>query len=182
MGTVIGITDKKKIWEDASVFLDHSFPSAYPEFAELGIFPKEKEGTIMGFNPDMMEQWFHGDYIKGRASGEMILEYLRYNYLLEDCIGLPELGGIYQKGPIFFSKYFEGKAIFAWQSVLKMPRGRYVPYLIQFGGPVVFCLHWMGGLCKENFIALRHTESSRIYAKPTQEFFPDNVIALRAKS
>jgi hypothetical protein len=182
MSTVTSITDRKNILKSESVFLDHSFPSGYPEFAEFGIFPKEKEGTTTGFNPDLMEQWFHGEYIKGRASGEMILAYLKYNYLLEDCIGLPELGGIYQKGAIFFSKHFEGKAVFAWQSILSMPRGRYVPYLIQFGGPVVLCLHWMGGLCKENFVALKHTEGSRIYAKPTQEFSLNNVIAFKAKS
>jgi len=180
MNTVSNLADRAKKKTEGIVLLDYEFPSEYPEFAYLGAFPKTEEGEVKGFEINRMELWSHEDCIKGRASGEMVLEYLRYNYLLEDCIGLQELGGIYRKGPLFFEEHFGDKAVFAWQAVFKMPRDWRIPYLIIFGGSVVFCLHWIGALCKENFVALRHTESSRLYTTPREEIqINDNIVAFK---
>jgi len=170
--TPINLEEKKKLKEENTVVLDYSFPSGYPEFADFYITPEEKEGNITAFDMKKVLHWYHGDYIKGRVNGEMLLMYLRYNYLLEDSIGLPELGGIYKKGSIFFEKNFGDNAVFAWRSILSLPRGRYIPYLIKFGGPVVLCLYWLGALWHPNFITLFHTKDSRITSISHEEEVP----------
>jgi len=183
MNTIINPDGRLERKTEDLVFLDHEFPSAYPEYAKLNVFPKREEPSVTGFDINEMEPWFHGNAIKEYANGEIILEYLRDHILFDDCIGLPELGGIYAKGDAFFREHFGDKAVFAWQAVLKIPRGRYVPYLIDFAGHVILCLHWMGGICKENFIALRHTENSRIYTTQQEEagIKASNVFVLGAK-
>lgn len=158
---VVSLTGKRKAAEDKNVIIDLSAPSEYLEFSERVIYPESQKG-VREFNPKTLEQWFHGDYIKGKVTGQIIFDYLNVNGLFADCLGFPELEGIQKRGISFFREHFEGKAVFGWRAVLKLPNGDYrVPYLIEYLGEVVLCLYWVGAFWKENFVALCFTEKCR---------------------
>jgi hypothetical protein len=184
MNKIGNIEDRLKQKNEGVILLDYEFPSAYPDFIERRIFPKPEVGLVKGFEISKMEQWSHENCMTGKVSTEMIFNYLQFNGLLDDCIGYPELGGIYEKGPEHFEKHFPGKAVFAWQATVDLPRGRCVPYLTIAYGILAVCYKWMIALCEPGFVSLRHTEHSRIYSVLDEQNSVDNgnIIAFPRKA
>lgn len=160
MASVSSLSQRRRLVEDGNVIIDLSAPSDYQEFSARVMYPELQKGT-REFDPKMLQRWFHGDYISGKVTGQIIFDYFKFNELFEDCVGFPELEGIQKKGLSFFREHFKGKAVFGWRAILDTPRDRRVPYLIEYLGEVVLCLYWVGALWHENFIALRFVAGER---------------------
>jgi hypothetical protein len=152
--------DRKREENKNIIIIDPSLPSAYPEYASKVLYPQNME--VRGLNPTKLQHWFHIDYIKGRASGDMVLGYLTLNGLFEDCIGLHELEGIQQKDVYFFRAYFGGEVVFGWRSLMVIGKDYWVPGLIEFGGEVMLRLFLLKIIWLDNFTALRLTEKAHI--------------------
>ncbi|MFA6493665.1 MAG: hypothetical protein WCT49_01315 [Candidatus Paceibacterota bacterium] len=147
------------------VLLDHDFPASCPELGKFDIKTESKpeDRKVKGFDILKMKQWITEEHIKHRISANGVLEYLRRNDMLANCVGLAELGGIYKKGPDFFEKNFGFGVIFAWNSIIDTPNGPQVPYLVNFGDSMALWFHRLESRANECCITLLHTKGSRIY-------------------
>lgn len=111
-----------------------------PEFIAL-----EKIGPAEYALPSI-NLWLHdGQKNGGVTTGNRIYDDLKSNNMLEGCLGLADGLAIQQKGIEVFRKFFGGKAMFLWKSVVQYRVGfLFVPFLIEFGGLVVVLWHWLG--------------------------------------
>lgn len=176
---------KKEMKNEDVVIVDPSAPWEYPEYAEyasLAMYPPSKDVGLCRFDPTKLERWYYGDYIKGRVSGAMVLDYLIFNDLFEDCVAFRELEGIQKKGLSFFREHFSGKAVLGIRGIIDTGEDRFVPALIEFGGVVKFCLYRVNSLWYENFVVLRFTENARIDAPVVDGHFASNVFLFKRKS
>lgn len=180
------ITESKKaIKNEDIIIIDPSAPWEYPEYAQyasLAAYPQSKDAELSRFNPTKLERWYYGDYIKGRVSGAMVLDYIILNSLFEDCAAFRELEGIQKKGLPFFRKHFAGKAVLGVRGIIGAKEDRSVPALIEFGGTVKFCFYRMNSLWYENFIVLRFTENARVDASVVDGHSASNVFLFKKKS
>lgn len=163
--------------------------TGFPVFAERVIFLEEKEMAIVNFPKrrdavfiSRFTPWYHGNYIKGRVSGEIILEYLKQNDLFSGCAGVRELGLIEQEGIYFFRERFQGNVVFGLRDITEDAAGDcWAPCLLEFGGSVVrrfFLLkaHWF-----ENYVVLRIATNTRTRTISRGEYADDNLLFFTGK-
>ncbi len=122
-----------------------------PEFLAL-----ERSG-LSDYDLAKIVQWLHdGQKNGGRVTGNQIHEYLKAGNMLEGCLGFADLLAIQKLDVDNFRKYFAGKAVFGWKSVVRFRNGNlYVPYLFEVGGQVKFRWFWLGNVFDVDNPALR---------------------------
>jgi hypothetical protein len=163
--------------------------AGFPVFAELVIFLEEKEMAIVNF-PNRRDAvfisrftpWYHGNHIKGRVSGEIILEYLKQNDLFNDCAGVRELGQIEQEGIYFFRERFQGNVVFGLRDIIEdAEKDCWAPCLLEFGGIVVRRFFLLKAPWFENYVALRIATNTRPRIIARGEYAEDNLLFFTGK-
>lgn len=152
----------KKAGFETPIHVDRKARPVYPDWVDQDSinteeFLKLERSGLSDYDLAKIVQWLHdGQKNGGRATGNRIHEHLKTSNLLEVCLGLADLQAI-QKLPVeTFRKYFKGKAVFGWKSVVRRRYGYLlVPYLVEDGGQVKLHWFWLGYDFRERHPALR---------------------------
>ena len=144
------------------VHVDRSVRPVYPDWVDQAYintpeFLALERSGLSDYDLGKIVQWLHdGQKNGGRVVGNRIHEHLKVGSMLEGCLGLADLQAI-QKLPVeTFQKYFAGKAVFGWKSVVRDRFGRLsVPYLFEDGGQVKLNWSWLARVFNEGRPALR---------------------------
>jgi len=126
--------------------VDRSQKPAYPEWVTEALYPKLEQTGPWEFDITSLELYLHekqksGSYIGGHD----LHKHLKKQEMLAGCLGLTDILAIQARGIEFFRKHFQGKAVFAWKSIVQNS-GRLlrVPCLYEDGGQVVLGWDWLG--------------------------------------
>ena len=78
--------------------------------------------------------------------------------MLDSCLGLRDGEEIQKKGIAVFRKFFDGKALFLWKSIVgDRGDGRHVPFLTALGDEVVMTWYWLDHVWDSSDPAARFT-------------------------
>lgn len=133
----------KAVIVDPIIRVDRSIRPVYPDWVKTVMHPELENTGPAEYDGSKLDQWLHPDQ-KNFVQGNAIYDYLNDKNLLSGCLGLRDLEEIQKKGIAFFRQNFQGKAVFAWKSVVRRRGGNLnVPYLCGFGGVVVHW-YWLG--------------------------------------
>ena len=120
--------------------VDHLVRPVYPDSVKKVVHPELENLGPTEFDANKLELWVQ-DGQKGNKAiqGHKIYEHLKENKMLEGCLGLRDLEEIQKKGIDFFRRFFRGKVVFAWKSVVLYHRYNelYVPCLAEAIGMVL---------------------------------------------
>jgi len=127
------------------IHVDRSVRPSYPDWMKEIVYPELENTGPAEYDISLVEQWLHEDQKKGKwIEGNKIHSHLKNNDTLKTCLGLRDLEEIQKKGAVFFRKYFQDKAVFAWKSVVRNRGGSLgVPFLYEDGGVVVMRWSWL---------------------------------------
>lgn len=125
---------------DPIVHVDRSVRPSYPNWVATVMHPELENVGPGEYDITKAEKWLHhgqGKWIEGNK----IYAYLKETGDFKNHYTLRDLEEIQERGIAFFRKYFAGKAVFAWGSVVRDRHGGLsVPYLYEIDGGVV--LDW----------------------------------------
>lgn len=138
----IPVSAEEKI--DTIIRVDRTVPPTYESWVKE---VKHKDLELVGpaeYNINKVEQYLLPKQEKGIVTGNDIYKHMTDNGMLKNQLGLADLLAIQVKGITFFRKYFAGKAVFGWKSVvLNVYVNLLVPYLVEHGGQVVLYWYWI---------------------------------------
>lgn len=142
---------------DTLISVDYSIRPAYPDWVRMVMHPELGLTGPVEYDLGTIDPWLHDDQKNGRSmEGYRLYEYLKDKNMLEGCLSLRDGEEIQKKGLAVFRKFFQGKSVFLWKSVVQ---GRFgilvVPYLYENGGQVVVDWDWLGGVWDDSNPALR---------------------------
>ena len=142
---------------DTIIRVDRSIRPVYPGWVKTVQHPDLEPLGPAEFDASRLELWLHeGQSDNKYTKGHKIYEHLKEKKILEDCLGLRDLEEIQKKGLAFFRKFFKGKTVFGWKSVVLDRYGSLrVPYLCGSGDKVVLDWRWLGSGWGGNNPALR---------------------------
>ncbi len=113
------------------------FRLAYPKWVKKVKHPDLEVGPLR-FDVAKLEQWLVPGQQEGWVLGHAIYEALKAEDGIPSCLGLIDLFSVQCYGFDFFCKYFKGKTVCGWRSVVDDRRGRrYVPFLVESHHQVV---------------------------------------------
>jgi hypothetical protein len=130
---------------DTIIRVNRSVSPVYPEWTRK-VMHKDLELSGPGeYDISIVQEWRHSDQDNGVVKGDVIYKHLKNNDMIKDQLGLADLLAIQAKGIAFFRKYFTGKAVFGWKSVVRASNDNLrVPDLIEDGGEVLLPWRWLG--------------------------------------
>lgn len=135
---------KPEVPLDTIIRVDRAVCPVYPDWMKKVMHPELEGAGPSEYDLTTIEQWLHDDQKKGVVVGNRIYDHLKETDTLKDCLGLRDGEEIKKKGTEVFRKFFGGKAVFLWASVVQRRNGRlHVPYLIEDGGGVVVYWDWL---------------------------------------
>lgn len=138
------------------IAVDRTIRPLYPEWVKEVIYLELEVAGPESYDVGTLTQWLHDNQKTGVVTGNVIHEHLKNNNMLESCVGLRDLEEIQKKGINFFRRYFQGKAVFGWKSVVRDSGGSLsVPYLIEVGSEVLLGWSWIGNDWSSDDPALR---------------------------
>lgn len=114
-----------------------------------------------------IELFYHPKQKDGYIEGNELYAYLKENKLLEGCLALEDLEEIQNLGVEEFRKYFNGKFVYAWNSVRHLDSRLHVPFLYADGDRVVLYWAWLGSAWDSYDPALRVASTSSSESKPS---------------
>lgn len=134
---------REEVLPDSTIRIDRTIRPTYPEWFKELVHPELESAGPPEFDAAKLGHWLHPDQVNGTVGGKKLLKYLEDKKMLESCLGLRDLEEIQRKGVAFFRKYFQGKTVFGWRSVVRNHHGYLiVPYLVESGDKVVVHWHW----------------------------------------
>lgn len=130
---------------DTRVQLDRAQRLVYPDWMKKVMHPELETMGPSIYDLATVQLWLHDGQKGGNwAKGQTIYDHLKSNNMLEGCLGLADGLAIQQKGIEVFRKFFAGKAVFLWKSVVQDRDGDlHVPYLLERVGVVVVNWDWL---------------------------------------
>ncbi len=142
---------------DTIIRVNRSVKPAYPDWMKKVMHPELETTGPAEYDLATVQLWLHEGQQGGNwAKGQRIYDHLKSNNMLEGCLGLADGLAIQQKGIEVFRKFFAGKAVFLWKSVVQNRGGDlHVPYLIEHRGEVVVHWRWLGRDWRGNNPAVR---------------------------
>lgn len=143
---------------DPIIRVDRSIrPPSYPDWVEKVMHPELENVGPAEYDIAKTEQWLHDGQQNGKwIEGDKIYAHLNETGDLKNHFTLRDLEEIRKKGLAFFRKYFNGKAVFGWGSVVRSRNSRLcVPCLYGDGDEVVLDWDWLGGDWGSNRPGLR---------------------------
>ncbi len=127
--------------------VDRSVRPQYPDWVDKVMHPELENTGPKRFDLGRVRDnlWLHdGQKNGGRVTGQVIYDYLKSTDTLKTCLGLRDGEEIRKKGIKTFRKYFGGKAVFLWKSIVRNRSGSLsVPYLFEYVGQVVVYWNWL---------------------------------------
>ncbi len=146
--------------KDSSIIrVDRTIKPSYPDWVKEVLHPDLEAQGPAEYSAESIDQWFLEAQKTGIVTGNQIYAKLQENdnQLLKTCLGLRDLEEIQKKGIAFFRKYFKGKAVFGWSSVVRDRDGSlYVPSLCEDGDQVSLRWYWVDDAWDSSDPALRH--------------------------
>jgi hypothetical protein len=138
--------------------VDRSISPVYPAWMREVVHPElEKTGPGEYDIKTDVEQWLHdGQENGGLVKGQVIYDHFLATDTLQTCLGLRDLEEIQKKGVTFFQQHFQGKAVFAWKSVVRHQDGYLrAPYLCEGSDRVLLGWYWLERGWYAHYPALR---------------------------
>ena len=131
---------------DTLIRVDRSSRLVYPYQVVTVMHPELEPTGPAEYDLATIDPWLHDGQKNGRCmEGHKLYEYLKENGMLESCLSLRDGEEIQKKGIAVFRKFFQGKAVFLWKSVVQnRDDDLFVPYLCENGGWVVMVWSWLG--------------------------------------
>ncbi|MBI2439609.1 MAG: hypothetical protein HYV45_03375 [Candidatus Moranbacteria bacterium] len=126
---------------DTLIRVDRSVPLVYPNWVKTVMHPELELTGPVEYDLGTIDPWLHDGQKNGRyMEGHKLYEYLKNKKMLESCLSLRDGEEIQKKGLAVFRKFFHGKAVFLWKSVVRSRHGNlFVPSL--YGDDEVV-VHW----------------------------------------
>lgn len=154
---IVSFEKKPEPVPDIIVRVDRSIRPVYPDWVKTVMHPELEPTGPAEYDLATINPWLHDGQKNGRCmEGHKLYEYLKENGMLESCLSLRDGEEIQKKGIAVFRKFFQGKAVFLWKSVVQNRDGDFrVPYLCKTGGWVVMVWSWLDSNWHGNFPALR---------------------------
>lgn len=142
---IVSFEKKPEPVPDIIVRVDRSIRPVYPDWMKLVMHPELEPTGPAEYDLATIDPWLHDGQKNGRSmEGHKLYEYLKENGMLESCLSLRDGEEIQKKGIAVFRKFFQGKAVFLWKSVVQNRDGDFrVPYLCKTGGWVVMGWSWL---------------------------------------
>ena len=142
---------------DTLVRVDRSIRPVYPDWVKTVMHPELEPTGLVEYDLGAVDPWLHDGQKNGRyMEGNELYEYLKEQKMLESCLSLRDGEEIQKKGPTVFRRFFQGKAVFLWKSVVQFRCGSlYVPCLCEGGDQVVVHWDWLDDGWGDYFPALR---------------------------
>jgi hypothetical protein len=127
---------------DTLIRVDRSIRPVYPDWVKTVMHPELELTGPVEYDLGTIDPWLHDGQKNGRSmEGHKLYEYLKEKKMLESCLSLRDGEEIQKKGLAVFRKFFQGKAVFLWKSVVQSRDGDLrVPYLCGDDDEVV--VHW----------------------------------------
>lgn len=137
--------------------VDRSVRPSYPDWMKDILHPELELSGPAEFDLSKVEQWLHDGQKGGKwIKGEKLYEHLKGNDMLDSCFNLADLLAIQTQGLETFRRFFKGKAVFGWKSIVRSRLGSLsVPCLIGGGSEVVLGWDWLDNGWSGSFPALR---------------------------
>ncbi len=157
---------------DSVIYVDRSTPFSYPEGVKRVMHPELEAIAPSRYDVAKLEQWTHHLQKDGKCiEGNKIFTHLKNTNTLKTCVGVRDLYEIQKKGIVFYQKYFYGKAVFGWASVVQYFIGDLlvdllVPYLCESDGGVVLVWDPLSRNWYSDNPALRHVSSTQAVVQP----------------
>lgn len=131
---------------DTLIRVDRSIRPVYPDWVKTVMHPELEPTGPVEYDLGTIDPWLHDGQKNGRyMEGHKLYEYLKEKKVIERCLSLGDGEEIQKKGLAVFRRFFQGKAVFLWKSVVQYRRGRlHVPYLCEGGDEVVVYWRWLG--------------------------------------
>lgn len=135
---------KRSLTLDTFVSVDRSERPPYPSWVTGVLYPELEKVGPRKYRPNKVRPWLHPDQESGSTTGNVTHEYLRDNDMLKDCLGLADAIEIQKKGIEVYRKFFGGKVVYFWKSVVRDSDGNLrVPYLYEGGDEVMLDWDWL---------------------------------------
>lgn len=131
---------------DTLIRVDRSVKPVYPDRMKKVMCPELEATGPAEYDLSQVALWLHDGQKDGcYMEGHKLYEYIKANNILESCLSLRDGEEIQKKGIHVFRKFFGGKAIFLWKSVVRHRNGDLViPCLYDGGDRVILPWHWLG--------------------------------------
>jgi molybdopterin converting factor small subunit len=141
---------------DTIIRVNRSDDTIYPAWVKERLHKKLELSGPSEYDIGTIEEWYHPEQENGVVKGEVIYTYQADKDMLKDQLSLADLLAIKTKGIVFFRRYYFGKAVFGWKSVVRdVDDDLLVPYLIEYGGEVILFWYWLGEDWDSSYPALR---------------------------
>lgn len=142
---------------DTFIHIDRSIRPVYPDWVKMGMRPELELTGPVEYDLGTINTWLHDGQKNGRyMEGYKLYEYLKEKKMLESCLSLRDGEEIQKKGIAVFRKFFQGKAVFLWKSVVQDRNGYLnVPYLYEDGDEVAVYWYWLDSIWDDHYPALR---------------------------
>jgi hypothetical protein len=144
---------------DTLIRVDRSIRPVYPNWVKTVMHPELEPTGPVEYDLGTIDPWLHDGQKNGRyMEGHKLYEYLKDKKMLEGCLSLRDGEEIQKKGLAVFRKFFGGKAVFLWKSVVQHRNGNlFVPSLYEDDDLVVVFWFWLDYGWRDFNPALRFT-------------------------
>lgn len=122
--------------DDSLIRIMRPVKPTYPNWVREVMHPELEDVGPGEYDLAQIDPWLHdGQRNGGRVTGNRIYEDFERNDGLKTCLGLRDGEEIQKKGIAVFRRFFAGKALFLWKSVVRSFDGDLVvPYLGEGSG------------------------------------------------
>jgi len=129
---------------DTLIRVDRSIRPVYPDWVRTVMHPELEPTGPVEYDLGTVDLWLHYRQKNGPSlAGYKPYEYLKKKKLLEVCLSLRDGEEIQKKGIAVFRKFFQGKTVPLWKSIVQARSGGLrVPYLCEHDGMVVMRWDW----------------------------------------
>lgn len=146
---------------DPIIRVDRSISPSYPPWMRMVMHPELENTGPAEYDLAKIDPWLHPEQRDGnQIEGNKIYTYLKDTGDLGNHLVLRDLEEIQKKGIIFFRKYFAGKVVFGWGSVVRDCGGNLsVPCLYEDNGKVFLHWNWLGNSFNSRSPGLHHAST-----------------------
>jgi|WetSurMetagenome_2_1015567.scaffolds.fasta_scaffold00428_4 hypothetical protein len=149
---------------DTIIRVNHSVSPVYPSWMRKVLHKDLEFFGPSEYDISLAKEWYHPEQENGVIKGEVIYKYLKDNDMIKDQLGLADLLAIQAKGIAFFHKYFAGKTVSGWKSVIWSSHESFnVPYLVERRGEVILRWPWLGLDWDSRSPALRFADGTKLF-------------------
>ncbi|MDQ5976918.1 MAG: hypothetical protein QG664_831 [Patescibacteria group bacterium] len=129
---------------DTLIHVDRSIRPVYPDWVRTVMHPELELTGPVEYDLGTVDLWLHYRQKNGPSlAGYKPYEYLKENGMLKSCLSLRDGEEIQKKGLPVFRKFFQGKTVPLWKSIVQARSGGLrVPYLCEHDGMVVMRWDW----------------------------------------